>query len=152
MGAALSLGARNLGQVWPNPAGTAPGLLIVHQDKPVILLPGVPQEMEALAARYVVPYLRERTGRTVETFTLRTSGVDLRVTAAGSDGEQVRAVAARARRELLERVGAVLMLRPTPIRPRRDLIEHLRRSPRWQLVWADDRALLFVKGPPPASG
>jgi len=56
------------------------------------------------------------------------------------------------RRELLERVGAVLVLRPTPVRPRRDLIEHLRRSPRWQLVWADERALLFVKGPPPASG
>src|SRR5262245_892441 len=124
--------------VWPNPAGTAPGLLIVHQDKPVILLPGVPQEMEALGARFVVPYLRERTGRRVETFTLRTSGVlesqlherignlpakwrgaalaylpsysgvDLRVTAAGSDAEEVRAVAERARRELLERVGAVV--------------------------------------------
>ena len=52
------------------------------------------------------------------------------------------------RRELLERVGAVLILRPTPTRDRRDLIEHLRRAPRWQLVWASDRALLFVKAPP----
>jgi hypothetical protein len=52
------------------------------------------------------------------------------------------------RRDLLERVGAVLILRPTPTRDRRDLIEHLRRSPRWQLVWASERALLFVKAPP----
>jgi len=124
-------------QTWPNPVGSAPGLLIHHQDKPVILLPGVPQEMEALATQFVVPYLRERTGRTVETFTLRTAGVyesmlheaigklpskwpgaqlaylpgyqgvDLRVTVAGHDAEKVRAVAARAHRELAERVAAV---------------------------------------------
>jgi hypothetical protein len=49
------------------------------------------------------------------------------------------------RRELLERTGAVLILRPTAKRDRRDLIEHLRRAKRWQLVWADERALLFVK-------
>ena len=125
-------------QAWPNPVGGAPGLLIVHGGKPVILLPGVPQEMEALAEQFVVPYLRERTGRAVESFTLRCagvyesmlherigklpsqwpgavlaylpgySGVDLRVTVAGLDPEQVRTVAARARRELLERVSAVV--------------------------------------------
>src|SRR5437867_3711428 len=61
--------------VWPNPLGTAPGLLIVEDEKPVILLPGVPQEMEALATAFVVPYLRERTGVAVESFTLRTAGV-----------------------------------------------------------------------------
>jgi len=125
-------------QAWPNPVGTAPGLLIVHGGKPVILLPGVPQEMEALGTQFVVPYLRERTGRTVESFTLRTagvyesmlheaigkmpsrwpatalaylpsySGVDLRVTTAGVDAEAVRSTAARARRELLERVASVV--------------------------------------------
>ncbi|TMQ72049.1 MAG: damage-inducible protein CinA, partial [Candidatus Eisenbacteria bacterium] len=125
-------------QAWPNPVGSAPGLLIVHADKPVILLPGVPQEMEALAEQFVVPYLRERTGRVVETFTLRTagvyesmlheaigkrptqwagaslaylpgySGVDLRVTVAGADPEQVRAIAARARADLMEKVAPVV--------------------------------------------
>ena len=122
-------------QPWVNPVGTAPGLLILHEDHPVILLPGVPAEMEALATEFVVPYLRARTGRVVETFTLRTvgayesqlqerigklparwrgaalaylpgySGVDLRVTVAGGDAEAVRVVAERARGELEERVG-----------------------------------------------
>ncbi len=62
-------------EVWKNPEGAAPGILVVHKDKPVILLPGVPQEMEALAKAFVIPYLRERAGRAVETFTLRTFGV-----------------------------------------------------------------------------
>jgi len=125
-------------QAWPNPVGTAPGLLILHHEKPVILLPGVPQEMEALTTAFVVPYLRQRSGRTVETFTLRTMGVpesllhekigklahkwpasllaylpsyfgvDLRVTVAGSDPDQVHATAERTYRELRERVGGVV--------------------------------------------
>jgi hypothetical protein len=53
------------------------------------------------------------------------------------------------RRELLDRVGAVLILRPTPRRDRRDLIQHLVRAKRWQLVYADRRSLLFVKAPAP---
>ena len=53
------------------------------------------------------------------------------------------------RRELLERVGAVLILRPTPRRDRSDLIEHLKRAKRWQLVHATERSLLFVKAPAP---
>ena len=125
-------------QAWPNPVGTAPGLLMVEDEKPVILLPGVPAEMEALSLEFVIPYLRERTGRAVETFTLRTVGafesqlqekidklptkwpgaalaylpsyfgVDLRVTVAGVDPARVRSVRERAYRELKERVGGVL--------------------------------------------
>lgn len=49
------------------------------------------------------------------------------------------------RRELLQRTGAVLILRPAPGRDRRDLIEHLRRARNWQLVHASARSLLFVK-------
>ncbi len=86
--------------------------------------------MEALAIDFVVPYLRERSGRQVETFTLRTAGVyetmlqerigtlpagwsgatlaylpsyfgvDLRVTVSGNDRSQVSAVSARAYEEL----------------------------------------------------
>ena len=125
-------------QAWLNPVGTAPAVLIVFKQKPVILLPGVPQEMEALATEFVVPYLRERTQRVIETFTLRTLGpfesqlqerigelpakwpgaslaylpsyfgVDLRVTVAGADGDKVRAVAERAYSELKQRVGSVI--------------------------------------------
>jgi nicotinamide-nucleotide amidase len=125
-------------EVWRNAMGTAPGILIVHREKPVILLPGVPQEMEYLAREFVVPYLRERSGRAVETFTLRTAGVfesqlhekigavpnawpgaflaylpsyfgvDLRVTVSGAHPEQVRAVAERAYDELRARVAPVV--------------------------------------------
>lgn len=122
---------------WPNPLGTAPGLLLIENDKPVILLPGVPQEMEALASEFVVPYLRGRTGLAVESFTFRTAGVyesqlherigplpqgwpgatlaylpsyfgvDLRVTVTGPDPDAVRECAARAYAELKEIVAPV---------------------------------------------
>jgi nicotinamide-nucleotide amidase len=125
-------------QAMPNPVGTAPALLIIQDDKPIFMLPGVPHEMEALATQYVVPYLRERTGRHVRSFTLRTAGVfesqlhekiaklpqgwpgaslaylpsfqgvDLRVTVASGDGEHVHQVATKARQQLLERVGSVV--------------------------------------------
>ena len=124
--ALIPLGA----EAWPNALGTAPGILILHRAKPLILLPGVPAEMEGLAREFVVPYLRERTGRLVETFTLRTAGayetwlhqkigqapqewpgatlaylpsyygVDLRVTVTGTEPEQVRAITGRAYDEL----------------------------------------------------
>ena len=125
-------------EAWPNRLGTAPGILILHKDKPVILLPGVPAEMEGLATEHVVPYLASRTGLVVEAFTLRTYGVfetmlhdrigalpkrwpgatlaylpsyfgvDLRVTAAGEDRDAVRASIARAYDELKARVAPVI--------------------------------------------
>ncbi len=125
-------------EVLPNALGTAPGLLIVHEGKPVILLPGVPYEMEALATEHVVPYLRKKSGRRVETFTLRTAGtfetllqekigaapqgwaganlaylpsyfgVDLRLAVSGSDAEQVRAVTGRAYDQLKALVAPVI--------------------------------------------
>jgi nicotinamide-nucleotide amidase len=130
---------------WPNPLGTAPGLLMVEDQRPVILLPGVPQEMEALATEFVVPYLRERTGHAVESFTLRTAGVyesqlherignapqgwpgatlaylpsyfgvDLRVTVTGSDGKAVRESTRRAYAELKKMVGSVVYAEGTRV-------------------------------------
>jgi len=123
---------------WPNPLGTAPGIRIEHEGKPVILLPGVPAEMEAIAAAHVVPFLQQRTGRTIATFTLRTAGayetllqeriadlpkhwesaalaylpsyhgVDLRVTVTGDDAARVRETSRRAYEELRARVGSVV--------------------------------------------
>jgi len=125
-------------EAWLNPVGSAPGILLLQGDKPVILLPGVPHEMEALATERVVPYLRERTGRTIETFTLRTFGafesqlheligarpqrwsgaslaylpsyfgVDLRVTVAGANETQAKETAGQAYAELNELVGGLI--------------------------------------------
>lgn len=125
-------------EVWMNPVGSAPGIVITHRDKPVILLPGVPIEMEALTEQYLVPFLRERTGRTVESFTLRTYGswesqlherigampdawpgasfaylpsyfgVDLRVTVAGNNATGVRDTILRAYNELMAKVRGVV--------------------------------------------
>jgi len=127
----------NGAEIWTNPEGAAPGLLIMHRDKPVILLPGVPQEMEALAREFVIPWLRERTGRVVEVFTLRTFGtyesvldekignlsdgwpgaslaylpsffgVDLRVTVSGTTAAAVRETSLRAYNELFALVSGV---------------------------------------------
>jgi len=125
-------------EAWLNPAGSAPGILVLQGEKPVILLPGVPHEMEALATERVVPYLRQRTGRAVESFTLRTFGafesqlheligarpqrwigaslaylpsyfgVDLRVTVAGANETQVKDTAGQAYAELQELVGGLV--------------------------------------------
>lgn len=125
-------------QVWMNPQGSAPALLILQGDKPVILLPGVPHEMETLTGEFVVPYLANRSGRRVETFTLRTAGpfetqlqeaigtlpqnwpgaslaylpsffgVDLRVTVTGEDPSLVEQVTGRAYDELKALVGPVI--------------------------------------------
>src|SRR5205085_4760502 len=62
-------------QILSNRLGSAPGLMILARDKPVFLLPGVPSEMEGLATEFVIPMLSARSGRTVESFTLRTSGI-----------------------------------------------------------------------------
>jgi len=124
-------------EIWVNPVGSAPGLLIEQKKKPVILLPGVPQEMEALTRQFVVPYLRQRSGRFVESFTLRTAGVyesmlhdvigelpskwpggslaylpsyfgvDLRVTVAGGSEDDVHTVTGMAYEQLRQRVAGV---------------------------------------------
>jgi len=123
---------------WPNRNGTAPGLLIEHEGRPIILLPGVPGEMEGLAREFVVPYLQEKSGLAVECFTLRTYGavesmlqerigrlpqrwpgaalaylpswfgVDLRVTVSGADAEAVRKSAAKAHQDLFAAVQGVV--------------------------------------------
>jgi len=125
-------------ELYQNPVGAAPGILIDYRRKPVFLLPGPPNEMETLAREFVVPWLREHTGTTVETFTLRTFGmfesqiherlgtlpehwpgaslaylpswfgVDLRVTSSGTNATLVHESAERAYAELLGKVGGVV--------------------------------------------
>lgn len=46
--------------ILPNSVGSAPGLVFSEQGKTLILLPGVPQEMEPLFLEEVLPFLRMR--------------------------------------------------------------------------------------------
>jgi nicotinamide-nucleotide amidase len=125
-------------EVWQNPVGAAPGIRIDYRKKTVILLPGPPNELEALASQFVVPWLKERSGVAVETFTLRTFGlfesqlqerigmlpdnwpgaslaylpswfgVDLRVTVAATSAHLARDVRERAYHDLADRVQGVV--------------------------------------------
>ena len=54
--AMLPRGARMI----PNPRGSAPGVIIEHQEKTLIFTPGVPREMKGMIQDTVIPYLRER--------------------------------------------------------------------------------------------
>lgn len=44
-------------EMLPNPKGTAPGLMLVVDNTPIFVLPGVPEEMVSLLQREVIPRL-----------------------------------------------------------------------------------------------
>lgn len=44
-------------RVLPNPVGTAPGALLEHQGRVLVLLPGPPGELKAIFEESVIPYL-----------------------------------------------------------------------------------------------
>ncbi|HEX5721613.1 MAG TPA: competence/damage-inducible protein A [Acidimicrobiia bacterium] len=44
-------------EMLPNPKGTAPGLILVVENTPIFVLPGVPEEMAFLLRREVIPRL-----------------------------------------------------------------------------------------------
>jgi len=54
--AKMPVGAKPL----PNPVGSAPGILVEVDTRLVIVLPGVPAEMEAIFTEHVEPILRSR--------------------------------------------------------------------------------------------
>lgn len=59
-----------------NPIGTAPGVFLEHEGTLIYVLPGVPDEMEAMMRASVLPDLTARTGGgAVVTRTLRTAGI-----------------------------------------------------------------------------
>jgi len=63
-------------RVLRNPRGTAPGVLVEHGGTLVVLLPGVPWEMEAMVEQYLLPVLEERNAGMVRVSrTLLLSGV-----------------------------------------------------------------------------
>jgi nicotinamide-nucleotide amidase len=48
--------------VLDNPNGTAPGMMIEHEGRVVVLLPGPPREMKPMFSTFVLPKLRGRAG------------------------------------------------------------------------------------------
>ncbi len=48
--------------VLPNEKGLAPGFVIMHNDKVLIALPGVPAEVTDMVDRSVIPFLRKKCG------------------------------------------------------------------------------------------
>ncbi|MEP7028029.1 MAG: competence/damage-inducible protein A [Candidatus Eisenbacteria bacterium] len=65
--------------VWPNPVGSAPGILVEHRGKRVVMLPGVPEEMRALARQFLAPLVRAASGQVIEYAVVRTVGIAERV-------------------------------------------------------------------------
>ncbi len=60
---------------WPNPLGSAPGVHLAYEGKDFVLLPGVPEEMAALAQQSLAPFVRARSGIAVEYAQIRTVGI-----------------------------------------------------------------------------
>ena len=59
-------------QVLDNPNGTAPGQLFERAGKALFLFPGVPFELDRMAAEFLVPWLERRSGGAVrETWTIK---------------------------------------------------------------------------------
>ncbi|OLD77061.1 MAG: competence/damage-inducible protein A [Ignavibacteria bacterium 13_1_40CM_2_61_4] len=60
----------------PNRRGTAPGELLERDHRYLIVLPGVPHEMEGMMEDFVVPFVKERSsGQVILNRTLKTTGI-----------------------------------------------------------------------------
>ncbi len=60
---------------WPNPVGSAPGIHAQREGRHVVLLPGVPEEMRALATEFLAPFVRSESGLAIEYAVIRTVGL-----------------------------------------------------------------------------
>src|SRR5579862_7351686 len=61
--------------VLPNERGTAPGLLLEKNGKYVVVMPGVPYEMEAIMVNHVVPRFSGKSEIAIIQKTFRTTGI-----------------------------------------------------------------------------
>ncbi len=48
------------GQLLDNPVGTAPGILVEHEDCTLVAVPGPPPEMREMMSNHVMPFLRSK--------------------------------------------------------------------------------------------
>jgi nicotinamide-nucleotide amidase len=62
-------------EILPNSMGTAPGMLLHHQEKKIISMPGVPYEMKAIMQEVVLPMLYTMSDTAIYHTTILTSGV-----------------------------------------------------------------------------
>lgn len=58
-----------------NPNGTAPGLILTQEGKHMILMPGPPGELKPMFQESIIPYLKELTGGTIYSRTVKICGV-----------------------------------------------------------------------------
>ncbi|WP_106497558.1 competence/damage-inducible protein A [Lentibacillus sp. Marseille-P4043] len=60
-----------------NRVGMAPGMIVTHEGKTWVFLPGVPKEMKAMVSDHVLPFLAERTGSNmvIQSTMLRFTGI-----------------------------------------------------------------------------
>ena len=72
--------------VFPNDHGTAPGCgFTTPEGKIIVMLPGPPKELLPMLHQYVVPYLSQWAGGTIESTNIRVFGIG-----AGSAAERIR--------------------------------------------------------------
>ena len=69
--ATLPEGARPL----PNPAGTAPGVIVEAGEVTIVALPGVPREMKAIFEESIAPVLKSKGGLKTARVVLKVAGV-----------------------------------------------------------------------------
>lgn len=62
-------------QIIPNKRGTAPGCIVEHGNKIVIMLPGPTGEMASMLEETVIPFLKERSPYTIHSKVLRIFGL-----------------------------------------------------------------------------
>lgn len=63
-------------ELFNNPVGTAPGLLLKTEGKFVFVLPGIPLEMQAITDQSIVPFLKENCQlKVTEVHLYRTTGI-----------------------------------------------------------------------------
>jgi nicotinamide-nucleotide amidase len=65
----------DLGDIIPNPVGSARGFKFKKEETSFFILPGVPREMQTMMENYVLPWINDKTPQRIYTRKLRTSGM-----------------------------------------------------------------------------
>ncbi len=63
------------GEVFPNPIGSARGILFHLKGTTLMALPGVPSEMEAMVEQTVIPWVRKNNDKKLASINIRTTGI-----------------------------------------------------------------------------
>jgi len=63
------------GIVLDNPIGTAPGIILEHQDNTFALVPGPPNEFKLMIKEQLAPYLKQKLGKQIQSRVLKLTGL-----------------------------------------------------------------------------